>query len=111
MSELEEIERDLREYLEKEPNLRKADKLVYLTAIFHKRLEIRKLDHVVSYADYFSILGQAKNFYIRMKLPVRISGKELEANDALHVSTLESFIGYLNRNNLLKKLIKFDYTE
>lgn len=111
MSELEEIERDLREYLDKEPNLRREDRLEYLTAIFNKRSELMKLPHVVNYYDYFNMLSGAKNLFIRMKLPVRITGKQLEPPDATHIATLETFIGYLNKNNLLKKLVKFDYTE
>lgn len=111
MSELEEIERDLREYLQKEPNLRREDRLAYLTTIFHKRMELKKLEYVINHNDYFSVLGQAKNFYVKMTLPVRMSRKELLANDATHIAVLESFISYLNRNNLLKKLVKFDYTE
>lgn len=111
MSELEEIERDLREYLTKEPNLRREDRLAYLTAIFHKRLELKKLDYVINNSDYFNILSNAKNFYIRMTLPIRITRKELQANDATHIAILESFISYLNKNQLLKKLVKFDYTE
>jgi CMP-N-acetylneuraminic acid synthetase len=111
MSEFESIERDLREYLEKEPNLRRADRLSYLTAIFHRYMEFNKLDHVVNSSDYTSILGHAKKYYVGLKFPVRISRKELEQNDALHICTFEAFINYLNKNNLLRKLVKFDYTE
>lgn len=111
MSELQEIERELREYLEKEPNLRRDDRLTYLMSIVNKRTKISKLDHLINNADYFKILSQAKNNYISMKLPVRISYKELEANDALHIATVESVLMYLNKNNLLKKFVKFDYTE
>lgn len=111
MSELQEIERDLREYLEKEPNLRRDDRLAYLTAIFHKRMELKKLDYVINNNDYFNILAQAKNYYVKMTLPVRLTRKEMSGNDAVHISTFEAFIGYLNKNNLLKKLVKFDYTE
>lgn len=111
MSELQEIERELREYLEKEPNLKRDDRLTYLMSIVNKRTKINKLDHLINNADYFKILSQAKSNYISMKLPVRISYKELEANDALHIATVESVLMYLNKNNLLKKFVKFDYTE
>jgi len=111
MSELEEIDRALREYLEKEPNLRRDDRLAYLKAIFHKQLEIKKLNHVINYKDYLNVAGQAKSIYTTMKLPIRISRKDLEPNQVVHMATLESFILYLNRNDLLKKLVKFDYTE
>ena len=111
MSELQEIERDIREYIEKEPNLRREDRLSYLISIFNKRLELTKLDYVVNHHDYINILNQAKNFYIKMRLPVRLSRKELLASEAVHIAMLETFISYLNKNNILKKLVKFDFTE
>ena len=111
MSELQEIEAELREYLEKEPNLRRDDRLAYLMSIINKRTKINKLDHLITYSDYFKILGQAKSNYVRMKLPARISFKELEANDALHIAVVESVLMYLNKNSLLKKNVNFDYTE
>lgn len=111
MSELQEIERELREYLQKEPNLKREDRLEYLMSIVSKRIKINKLDHLINNSDYFKILSNAKSNYINMKLPVRISSKELEANDAIHVAVVESMLAYLNKNNLLKKFVRFDYTE
>jgi hypothetical protein len=111
MSELQELEKELREYLEKEPNLTRQDRYSYLMAIFQKHMEFKKLDHVVNYKDYFNLLSLAKNFYTKMKLPVSITRKELEPNDAVHVAMIETFIGYLNKNNLLKRNIIIDYTK
>lgn len=111
MSQLEEIEKELREYIEKEPNMRRQDRVAYLIAIFNKHLEIRNLEHVVNYRDYFNILSRAKTLYTKISLPVRLSRKELEPNDSVHITTMESFVMYLNEKNLLKKLVKFDYTE
>ena len=111
MSEFDEIERDLFEYFKKEPNLRKEDRMAYLTTIFHKHMELEKLDHVINHYDYFNILSEAKKFYTKMRLPICISKKELVPNETTHVATIETFIRYLNRNNLLKKFVKFDFTE
>lgn len=111
MSDPQQIEKDLREYLEKEPNLRKEDRLAYLKTIFHKHLEINKLEHIVNSRDLFQIVGYAKTFLTNVKLPMRISKKQLETTEATHVAMIESFIAYLNKNNLLKKLVKFDFTD
>jgi hypothetical protein len=111
MSEIQEIEQELKEYLEKEPNLSRGDRHSYLMAIFQKHLEFQKYEHVVNYKDYFNIFAQAKTLYTKMKFPVRLTKKELDGGESLHIPMLESFIWYLNRNNLLKKAIKFDYTD
>lgn len=111
MSDPQQIEKDIREYLEKEPNLRKEDRLTYLTTIFNKHLDINKLEHMVNYRDFLHIISYAKSQMGNMKMPVRISNKQLEPNDAVHIALMDSFISYLNKNSLLKKFIKFDHTD
>lgn len=111
MSDPQQIERDLKEYLEKEPNLRREDRFKYLKAIFDKHFEIHSMDHVVNAGDLFEMLHSAKSGYANHKAPMFISRKRIEANEVGHVSVIESFITYLNKNKLLRKLVKFDYTE
>jgi len=111
MSDPQQIEKDLREYLQKEPNLRRDDRLTYLITIFNKHLDMNKLDHVVNYKDLLHIISFAKSLMGSMKLPVRITNKQLETSEATHVALIDSFVSYLNRNNLSKKSIKFDHTD
>ena len=111
MSDPQQLDRELREYLEKEPNLRREDRLIYLKAIMNKHFEFNKLEHVINGNDLFHIISTAKNNYTQRALPVRISRKQVDSGEATHVSVLESFISYLNKSNLLKKLVKFDYTD
>ena len=111
MSTKEQIERDLIEYLDREPNLSRNDRIVYLRAVLTKHLEINQLEHVINNHDLMVIIGGAKNIQANVKVPLNITNKRVLGNDIVHVSILESFIGYLNRMNLLKKLTKFDYTE
>ncbi len=111
MSDPQQLDRDLREYLEKEPNLKREDRLAYLKNMLHKHLEFTKLDHMLNSGDLFEILSGAKNNYTNLRVPVRITRKELEPGQLPHIAVMESLIGYLNRNHLLKKLVKFDYTD
>lgn len=111
MSDPQQLERELREYLEKEPNLRRADRLEFLKSIFNKHLEFNKLEHMLNKGDLHDILSGAKFHYANAKLPVRVTKKQLDSGEAVNVSILESFIGYLNKNHLLKRLVKLDYTE
>jgi hypothetical protein len=111
MSDPQQLDRELREYLEKEPNLRREDRLIYLKAMMNKHFEFNKLEHMVNSNDLFEIMSGAKSNYSKRALPIRISRKQVESGEATHISVLESFISYLNRANLLKKLVKFDYTD
>lgn len=106
-----QLESELREYLSKEPNLGRNDRFPYLMAIFQKHMEFRRLDHLLNYKDYFNILSEAKSFYTKMTLPISLTTKELEPNESLHIAIIETFIRYLNRNDLLKKQIVLDYTK
>lgn len=110
MSDPQQIDRDLREYLEKEPNLNRSDRLLFLKTIFNKHLEVTKLDHIVNHMDFFNILSEAKRGYSRVKLPIALTRKQLEPNETPHVVLIESFVSYLLKMNLLKKIVKFDYT-
>jgi hypothetical protein len=111
MSDPQQLDREIREYLEKEPNLRREDRLLYLKAMMNKHFEFTKLEHVVNSNDLFDIMSGAKNNFSKRKLPVRISRKQVESGEAANVSVIESFISYLNKANLLKKTVKFDYTD
>lgn len=111
MSDPQQIEKDLREYLAKEPNLNREDRLTYLQTIFHKHLEVGKLDHLVNSQDLFLIFSDAKMRYGKTKFPVNVGKKQLDHTEGVHMVVLEVFIGYLNRMKLLKKLVKFDYRE
>lgn len=111
MSDPKQIEQELREYLEKEPNLNRADRLAFLQTIFNKHLEVTKLEHVVTYRDFFNIVSEAKRGYTKVQLPITLSRKEVAPNDTAHVVMIESFISYLSKMNLLKKVVKFDRTD
>jgi hypothetical protein len=111
MSDSSQLERDLREYLEKEPNLNRADRLAYLQSTFSKHLEMTKMDHVVNYKDLFNIFSVARSHIVNSKMPVFITKKKLETSEAVHVAVMEAFISYLNKNEILKKLVKFDYQD
>lgn len=111
MSDPQQIEKDLREYIEKEPNLSRNDRLSYLKTIFNKHLELDKLEHLVTSQDLFIIFSDATKHYIKTKLPLKVGKKVLEPHESVHMAVMESFIMYLNRMKLLRKLVNFDYKE
>jgi hypothetical protein len=111
MSDPQQLDREIREYLEKEPNLRREDRLAYLKAMMNKHFEFNKLEHMINSHDLFDIMSGAKQHYSQKRMPVRVSRKQVEAGEATSVSILESFISYLNKMHLLKKSVKIDYTD
>jgi hypothetical protein len=109
MANPEQIEQELREYLALEKNLRLEDRLKYLMAIVNKHFATDKIDHLVNYSELNDIIGYAKSSWVQTTLPMEISRREVHSNDVNYVLVMEAFISYLNRNKLLKKLVKFDH--
>lgn len=111
MADPKSIERELREYLEKEPNLRRGDRLTYLMGIINKHMGMDKLDHMVTKNDLFHIISDAKQEYTHQRINPEISGRPVDKSELTTVAVIEAFVSYLNRNALLKKLVKMDYTD
>jgi hypothetical protein len=109
MSNPDELDRELREYLQKEPNLNRGDRIAYLRTIFNKHLEFNKLEHSINYRDMGDIIAYAKSTFTQFKMPLNISGRVVDTSESPQVAVIESTISYLNKMNLLKKLVKFDY--
>lgn len=111
MADPNEIERELRDYLEKEEHMRHADKLPYLMLIVNKHFGLDKFDHIMDYHDLDMTISNAKGVYAQTSMPMNISGKELSPSQTNYVLVLEAFVSYLNGKKLLKRLVKFKHTE
>jgi hypothetical protein len=111
MADPQAIEAEIREYLDKESNIRDTDKLAYLMAIINKHFGLDKIDHIVTYYDLDHIINEAKGSFASTSTPMKISGRELYPAQMTHTLVLKAFVMYLNGNKLLKKLVKFDHTE
>lgn len=110
MSDRDTVDKDLREYLAKADNLSNSGKLNCLRALFDKHFTFTKQDHVIIRSDLFGIVSCAKANFTNQRLRPNISGKPVESGDMTSLAVIESFISYLNRNELLKKNVAFDYT-
>ena len=110
MSDPNHLDRELREYLEKEPNLRREDRLVYLKTIFNKQSDISNLEHLITNKDYFDLVAGAKSQFTNLAVPLYITNKQVESGEVRLVAIMESLLVHLNKSGLLKRLVKFDYT-
>lgn len=111
MSELEQIERDLKEYLAKEPNLKREERLRYLLNVFDKHFTFRKLEHVINHHDLFNIVARSKSAFASMVMPTYVTKKKIDSTDASAIAMIESIVSYLNQHDLIKKVPKIDYTD
>lgn len=109
MSDPRQIEQELRAFLEIEENIRKSDRLPYLMAIINRHFSTNQIDHVITNYDLGRIVSDAKSSYAVTKMPMTISHKEVNGVEFNYVLIMETLIGYLNKNKLLKRLVKFDH--
>jgi len=109
MSDPAQIEQELRAFLEIEDNIRKSDRLPYLMAIINKHFGTDRIDHMITYHEFTGMLSVAKTVFATTKMPLNISNKEVSGVEFNYILMMDALIGYLNKNRLLKKLVKFDY--
>lgn len=109
MADPKQIESEIKTFFEQNENMRKDDMVTGIMLIVKKHYELDKIDFLVTHYDLDSVISQAKSDYAKTVMPVKISGKEVRNPDMNYLLVIDAFIGYLNRNKLLKRLVKFDY--
>lgn len=111
MANMEQIESELRQYIEDSPNLSHADRFTHLMAIYRKHFDMEKTEHQLTMGDFHEIVSYAKSHYSKAILPMRISKREVYASDVPHVLMIEAVVSYLNKFKLLKRLVRVDHTK
>ena len=109
MANPDQIEQELRAYLDEEGNLSKQDRIIHLKAIFDKHFGMDKADYLINGSDVKDIIYKAKITYADQALPIFITKNEIFPSEVAHVLIMESLINYLNKVKLLKRLVRFDY--
>lgn len=111
MANLEQIELELRAFLEEAGHLSKQDQFTHLKAIFDKHFAMEQTEHLMDIGDMRHMVTYAKSQFINTNLPLRISKKEVFPSEVPHVLLIEAVIVYLNRFKLLKRRTSFDYNK
>ena len=70
-----------------------------------------KPDFLISAKDLFYLVSLAKNEYHHLRADLYISNKRVEENDFKHIALASALIMWLNGHRLLKRLVKFDFTD
>ena len=66
---------------------------------------------LITSKDFFDLMSLTKLEYHRLTADLHLSNKKVEENDFKHISLASALIMWLNGKNLLKRLVKFDYTD
>ena len=66
---------------------------------------------LITSKDFFDLMSLTKLEYHRLHADLHISNKKVEESDFKHISLARAVIMWLNGKNLLKRLVKFDYTD
>lgn len=111
MANMEQIESELRQYIEDAQNLSRGDRFTHLMAIFKKHFEMEKTEHQLTMGDFHDIVSYAKSQYVHTTLPMRISKREIYPSEVANVLMIEAVIAHLNKFKILKRLVKIDYTK
>lgn len=61
--------------------------------------------------DLFEIVSVAKTEIVRMPAILHLSEKLVEESDFRHIALANSMLMWLNKNNALKELPEFDFTD
>ena len=61
--------------------------------------------------DLFHMISVAKGEYGHLPADLHLSNKRVDENDFKHISLASAVIMWLNGKNLLKKAVRFDFTD
>ena len=66
---------------------------------------------LISNKDLTHLISLAKGEYSYLRADLHLSNKRVDENDFKHISLTSAVIMWLNSKNLLKKAVKFDFTD
>lgn len=110
MANMDTIEQELKQYIEDSPNLTRNDRYVHLKAIFDKHFAMEKTEHMLTMGDFHEIVSFSKSQYVQIPLPATVSNREIYPSEVGYLCMIEAVISYLNKSQILKKLVRIDYT-
>lgn len=66
---------------------------------------------LITAKDLFFIKSLANDEYRRLPSNTKLSGKEVEQKDLVHISVANALISWFNSKDILKRLVRFDNTD
>lgn len=112
MKDLEtKIRQDAMDFLNTTDRMSYNDKIQMLTNLLQKYAILGKSDVMLNKKDLINIVSTSKLKFTELTMPVEMSDSEIPVhqNELGALCIIESTIAFLNKNDCLKRLPKFDY--
>ena len=109
----DELEADIKRFLEQIEGQAENDKVQTLRNLFSKYLHLNSCDFVMGHADFQLILNGAQKFYVDKSMPIFLGDKrqKVTSNEQANYCVILSSILYFNKNNCFNKIPVFDEQE
>ena len=109
----EQFEVDMKRFFEQIERQGTNDRKETLRNLFDKYIHLSNSDILLDRHDLGVIISNAKDRFSSKTFPVYLGEKKkkVDADDQANLCVIESTIGFLNKNDCLKKLPKFNYKE
>lgn len=107
------MEKDMRQFLEDIDSQCFKDQLESLSNLMNKYVHLNTCDYIMDHFDLRSIIGSAKTKFSIDSMPIFLGQKrkKVTQEELPHMMMVEATIRWLNKNNCLKKIPKFDKRE
>jgi hypothetical protein len=114
MSDLkDQIDVDIRRFLDNIESQSSLDKLTTLRQLFDKHLHLHTCDFLMGPHDLRNIISNAKSLFSTERVPIYLGDKKAKVNqnELPNLFMIEATIRYLAKNDCLKKIPRFDKQE
>ena len=108
----EELDREIKAFLEKSDNMNSQDKLDALRNLFVKHMQLEESCYIMDNHNLFNIVSGAKNVFANdLPTTVSIQGKKVQYEEKRIISVISATIGELRRIKTLRKVVKFKFDD
>lgn len=108
MKELtEEMERDIKDYLDKIDNMNENDKRDALRLLFVKHLHLENSEFLLGKYEFNCIISNAKTNFVNQSTHVTVEGKDIQQEHKRIICIAQAVIGELRKLKVLHKVVKF----
>ena len=116
MSLKDELDVDIRNFFKQIETQSTNDKLKTLRNLIDKYIHLSTTTHLIDNIDLMNIVSNAKGIYANKPMPLYLKTSsnrvsKVRQDDLSTVCLVESIVAFLNKNDCLKKMPKFNYTE
>ena len=103
----EELERDIKDFVDKIDKMNDNDKLEALRNLFIKHLHLEEAEHFMNKFNFNAILASAKSHFVDLSNATHIDESKLTPEQLPNYCVMLATIGELRKEKVLHKVVKF----